>query len=408
MILGIDASNIRAGGGLTHLVELLRAADPLNVGFHKVIVWSCAPTLARIEDRPWLEKKHRPILNRSLIHRALWQRMSLSREARAAGCDLLFVPGGSFAGDFRPMATFHQNLLPFDVPEIRRFGLSLVTFKLLLLRLTQSQTFRRADGVMFLTEHARDVVIKDLGPLIGVQEIIPHGVDQRFHLAPRPQLPISSYSLERPFRLLYVSQVDLYKHQWHVAEAAVQLRKEGLPVTLDLVGRSYPPALEKLRSVLDRIDPCGDVVRYSGPAHYEELHRRYMEADLAVFASSCETFGQILTEAMSAGVPIACSNRAAMPELLGEGGLYFEPEDPSDIAGAIRRLIESPDLRARTAAIAFARAQKFTWKRCADETMQFMSAVVARAGQRKALAECATDGPAHSASTPTTSGSEAV
>lgn len=39
MILGIDASNIRAGGGVTHLVELLRAANPSVHGFEKVIVW---------------------------------------------------------------------------------------------------------------------------------------------------------------------------------------------------------------------------------------------------------------------------------------------------------------------------------------------------------------------------------
>ena len=50
MILGIDAGNIRAGGGVTHLVELLRAARPQAHGFERVIVWSSAATLAQLRS----------------------------------------------------------------------------------------------------------------------------------------------------------------------------------------------------------------------------------------------------------------------------------------------------------------------------------------------------------------------
>jgi hypothetical protein len=51
MILGIDASNIRGGGGVTHLVELLKAANPIQYGFEKVYVWSGKYTLDKIENR---------------------------------------------------------------------------------------------------------------------------------------------------------------------------------------------------------------------------------------------------------------------------------------------------------------------------------------------------------------------
>ena len=63
MILGIDASNIRAGGGLTHLVELLGAADPLAHDFSRVVVWSGRSTLSRIEDRDGLGKVSGPVLD---------------------------------------------------------------------------------------------------------------------------------------------------------------------------------------------------------------------------------------------------------------------------------------------------------------------------------------------------------
>ena len=54
MRLGIDASNIRSGGGVTHLVELLRAAEPSAYGFAQVIVWASQATLTRLDERPWL------------------------------------------------------------------------------------------------------------------------------------------------------------------------------------------------------------------------------------------------------------------------------------------------------------------------------------------------------------------
>ena len=64
MRIGIDASNLRAGGGVTHLVELLRAADPPAHGFEQAIVWGGAATLSKIEDRDWLCKVHDPLLDR--------------------------------------------------------------------------------------------------------------------------------------------------------------------------------------------------------------------------------------------------------------------------------------------------------------------------------------------------------
>jgi glycosyltransferase involved in cell wall biosynthesis len=375
MILGIDASNIRRGGGVTHLVELLRAADPVRFGFSKVIVWAGQQTMDEIEDRPWLAKAPQKELSRHLVFRVLWQRFKLSEIARAASCDLLFVPGGSYAGDFRPTVAFSQNLLPFEWGELRRFGWSPMTLKLLLLRLVQSRTFRQAKGVIFLTEYAREAVIRVTGPLPGRGAIIPHGTDKQFVRPPREQLPIERYSAEFPFRLLYVSTVDMYKHQWHVAAAVADLRRRGLPVALDLVGPAYGPALRRLMRVLQRVDPKASFIRYCGVVPYDRLPAQYAGADLFVFASSCETFGQILTEAMSEGLPVACSNRSALPEVLKDAGVYFDPEDPMEIGLALEALIVAPELRAEKARAAFQASQAYSWSRCANASFEFLAEV---------------------------------
>src|SRR3712207_4343409 len=114
MILRLDASNIRDGGGVTHLVELLRAGQPDLHGFDRVIVWASRSTLARLEDRPWLCKRTDQHLEGHSLHRVWWQRNGLAKALRVEGCDLLFIPGGTIGTNFWPVVTMSQNLLPFE------------------------------------------------------------------------------------------------------------------------------------------------------------------------------------------------------------------------------------------------------------------------------------------------------
>ena len=73
----------------------------------------------------------------------LWQKINLSIQARKENCSLLFIPGESFLTDFRPIVTMSQNLIPFEWSELRRYGISLITLKWLLLRYSQSKLFKK-------------------------------------------------------------------------------------------------------------------------------------------------------------------------------------------------------------------------------------------------------------------------
>jgi len=381
MILGIDAFNIREGGVASHLVELLHAADPPLHGFERVIVWGARGILSQIARRPWLEQVYEPMLDRSLPVRIFWQRFVLDRLARKAACDLLFFPGSSFSGRFRPFVTMSQNMLPFEWVEAKRFGPSWMLLKIFLLGLVQSRTFRVSDGVIFLTEYAHNMVMQKAKKICVNSMIIPHGIMNKFNMPPRAQKTIGEYSLQQAFRILYVSTVNVYKHQWHVAEAVAILRKNGFPVQLDLIGTAYPPALKRLHQSLQEIDPKEEFVFLKGPIPYSELSQHYHQADLFVFASSCENMPIILLEAMAAGLPIACSNRGPMREILGDAGVYFDPEKPVEIAAATRRLIEDPTMRAEKAELAYDRAKSFTWERCSSETFGFFAKVLKYGGK---------------------------
>ncbi|MBI2311626.1 MAG: glycosyltransferase family 4 protein [Betaproteobacteria bacterium] len=376
--LGIDASNIRAGGGLTHLCDMLSAARPRGSGFERVVIWGGRASLERIPEREWLEKAPVAILDRSLPGRFFWQQFVLPMRLLEHRCDALFSPGGSLPFHTPvPAVTMSQNLLPFEAEEAARFGVpSLMWLKMKLLKAVQSRSFRRADGLIFLTRYARARVAAALGGRLQQQAVIAHGIESRFFAEARDELPPSAFSASRPFRFLYVSIVDVYKHQWQVARAIATLRKQGMPVTVEFVGPARPKALERLRRVMDEEDREARFIRYAGATPFHILHQVYRRGDAFVFASSCENLPNILLEAMAAQLPIACSGKGPMPEILGEAGIYFDPENADDIASALTTLYRDPDLRRRLGSAAFAAARSYSWARCADETFSFIARVI--------------------------------
>ncbi|MDH7599861.1 MAG: C1 family peptidase, partial [Sedimentisphaerales bacterium] len=166
-----------------------------------------------------------------------------------------FCPGGLAPTGFRPIVVMCRNLLPFEWREMSRYGMSWQFLRLLFLRRAQAETLRRADGVIFLTRYAQDAVLAVTGPIAGKTSVIPHGINECFFCQPRLQRPVSRDGSS--LRIVYVSIVDVYKHQWHVAEAVVRLRREGLPVELEVTGPAYPPALRRLEATMRRHDPAG-------------------------------------------------------------------------------------------------------------------------------------------------------
>ena len=373
--IGIDATNLRLGGGVTHLRELLGALKPVDLGINTIHVWGGSQTLAQLPERPWLFKINPPALNSGLWQRILWQTFSLAKAVRAAGCDVLFVPGGSYVAHFSPVVTMSQNLLPFEWSEIKRNGWSLRTVKMLALRWVQSYSFRRSEGVIFLSEYAKKAVWRVTGPLIGKCEIIPHGLSPLFSGLKSRSSAKKEYSKQDPYRLIYVSNIEAYKHQAEVIEAVFTLRQKGYPLALQLIGPSIPSGIDLLEKSMKKFDPKGAWVEYLGLIAYEDLRAHYENADIAIFASSCETFGIILLEKMAIGLPIACSQLSGLPDLLGEAGLYFDPTKVVDIVKVLERYLASPQLRAQKGELGRLRAQEYSWNKCAQTTFTFLCSI---------------------------------
>ena len=112
--LGVDATNLRQGGGRTHLIEFLSKCNPIEHGFSEVVVWGSKSTLSLLPRRDWLILRSFSAHEGGLLNRTFWQYFQLPYQFYIEECDLLFVPGGIHSGKIHPCVSMSQNLLPFN------------------------------------------------------------------------------------------------------------------------------------------------------------------------------------------------------------------------------------------------------------------------------------------------------
>lgn len=372
LIVAIDASRIRSGGGIAHLLGILDIEQIDAFGFKEIHVWSYRKLLDLIPDKPWLVKHHAKETEQSLVKQLIWQATKLPHELRAAGCHILFSADATTVCRFEPMVVLNQNMLPYDEGVLQLFGFSRQRLQQNIIYLVQKSAFRFATASIFLTQHAAKRVQHYTGRLKKT-EVIAHGVGQIFKDT-RPQKSWPS-AASQPIECLYVSPILEYKYQWVVVQAIKRLRDRGHSVTLTLIGGGGHRALGMLNQQITSSDPKREFVTVLNFLPHDQIPQRIANAKIFVFASGCETFGISLLEAMAVGVPIASSNHSSLPETLQDGGVYFDPTDPASIADSIETLLNDPVARASFSQRAKALSEPYSWQRCATQTWQFIDQV---------------------------------
>lgn len=369
VVVAIDASRSRSGGAKAHLIGVLNAVSPQDHGIHEVHLWSYAELLDQIPNFSWLIKHSPEALRGSLLKQMWWQYFKLPLELKDVGCQVLLSTDAGTVCQFAPNIVMSRDMLSFEGKEMQRYPLlSFSRLRLWLLKWIQVRSLKRAAGALFLTQYAADAIQKFSGPLKGYR-VIPHGISDEF----RRQTPLSELSGKTgEVRCVYVSNADLYKHQWNVIEAISQLRDLGLNLRLDLVGAGSGAAVGLVEEAVAKFDPQSRFVHVHAAQKHRKIADFLMDADIFIFASSCENMPNTLVEAMAAGLPIACSDRGPMPEVLNNSGVYFNPEIPFSIAKAVKDIIDNPSLRRDIASSALERAQLFSWRRCAKETWAYL------------------------------------
>jgi glycosyltransferase involved in cell wall biosynthesis len=102
----------------------------------------------------------------------------------------------------------------------------------------------------------------------------------------------------------------------------------------------------------------------------EELPLLLKGADIFIFPSLSEGFGLPPLETMSLGVPTIVSDASSLPEIVGDGAIIINPQNPQDLAQAILSLLKDEDLRKKLSQKGIERSQTFSWIKAAEDTFK--------------------------------------
>lgn len=121
-----------------------------------------------------------------------------------------------------------------------------------------------------------------------------------------------------------------------------------------------------------------DRIVVTGYVDDEYLAPLYSGAMMFVYPSFYEGFGLPPLEAMQCGVPVITSNTSSLPEVVGEAGIMVDPEDGDALCQAMLTICNSTEVRQKMSDNSLAQASKFSWKKCAEQTIDAYKAAIAK------------------------------
>ena len=323
-----------SGGSETYARELVRALGRTGHNSYRVFL----PTIAGDVDG----------LPTEVVHEYRAARSTVGRMAAMARASLF---GGSIRRHFADLDALHFPLtvmLPrtatppavttiLDVqhellPEF--FSRAELAYR----RVVYPRSARESRLVITISQHAAAAIVERLGVPEERLRPIHLGLD---HEVFRPSdEPRESY-------LLYPARAWPHKNHARLFEAFRELRRRH--IGLELVVTSYD-------------GPVPDGVRSLGHVAREELVGLYQRAAALVFPSLYEGFGQPPLEAMACGCPVACSNAASLPEVVGDAARLFDPSSVEELIEAVDDVLANADSWRQRG---FERAAAFTWEETA-------------------------------------------
>ncbi len=179
---------------------------------------------------------------------------------------------------------------------------------------------------------------------------------------------LHKFNIKQPF-IFYAGNAHPHKNVEGLIKAFLELRKNYQYLQLVLAGQDHYFWQRIKDEYVDKN------IIYAGYVTDLELVAFYKSAKEYVVPSFEEGFGIPLLEAMACGCPVVSSNRASLPEVGGDGALYFVPENLKDMSEKIMQVLNNEKLREELIEKGKKRYKQFSWKKLAKETLEIYKSV---------------------------------
>jgi glycosyltransferase involved in cell wall biosynthesis len=358
----INALHARSGGGVTYLRNILPLlAKDGRLELHLFIEEDQIEIFHPIDERV---RVHAFVSPGGPAALAIWEQLVLPILARVMGAGIIFSPanfGCLLSG--RNVVLLRNALTVLRVEPRPSRWLYWGTISLMTLL-----SVLRSIKIMAVSDYAAQTLTFGLQHLLKEKiSVVHHGISRFF-------TPAAEVRRER--FILVVADIYVQKNLLNFFRAAAIICRRAPDIRIKVVGAAIDPWYsDQVRSLVASLG-IGERVEFMGRQPTEVVLALYRQCLFLAFPSTAETFGNPLVEAMACGTPIACSNTSAMPEIVGDAALFFDPLDPVAIAEACLRMIESEDLRVSLAAKGLKRSREFSWEECG----QRVADVLAEAG----------------------------
>jgi glycosyltransferase involved in cell wall biosynthesis len=236
-------------------------------------------------------------------------------------------------------------------------------------RLYAERILKASDGLIAISAHARDDATGILGiPSARIRVVYPGVAESFFDVTSTDAERVrEKYRLARPF-LLFVGCVEPRKNVPGLIRAYQQTPASFQSDVQLLVVGPFGWSGDEVRRMLTE---SGENVRYLGYVPEADLPGLFHAAAALVYPSYYEGFGLPVAQAMAAGTPVIASDRASLPEIVGDAGLCVNPDSPDDISAAMQQIVNSSELARLLAARGRSRAETFRWAASAKQSLNF-------------------------------------
>lgn len=169
--------------------------------------------------------------------------------------------------------------------------------------------------------------------------------------------------------VLSVGHLEPRKNYLRLLKAFHQVREqEKIPHKLIIVGREnwlFTPFYE----LLDQLK-LQEAVSFTGFVEQVDLPAVYQLADLFTLPTLFEGFGFPALESMAAGTAVVCSNATSLPEICKQAAVYYNPYDVDDMSDKLIQVLHNEHLKQSLIQKGFENIKRFSWERCAQQTMK--------------------------------------